>query len=306
MFTTIFALVLVFLFAIQKFSHQIQIVAGDKLKDILNRFTNKPIKGIVSGALISSLLQSSTATSIILVGLVNGGLIPVYNAISVIIGANIGTTITAQLVAFNMTYLAPIIVIAGFIVSHTHSSLRRYGKAIFYFGVIFLALFLISSLVTPFRDHPGVIAFFESLDNPFSAIAIGAIITVVLQSSSALTGLILILATQGLVGLPAAVGFLFGASIGSPVTAIIASTSANLGAKKVAMAHAFFNLLGVIIFMPISALFIYFIQATSNNLVQQIVNAHFIFNVSCAILCFVFFKQFDYIVEKSTVAMYKK
>ena len=131
------------------------------------------------------------------------------NAISVVIGANIGTTITAQLVALNMTYIAPIIVIAGFVISHTRSRFERYGKAIFYFGVIFLSLYLISNLVTPFRNNPEIISFLQAMSNPYSAIAIGAIITVILQSSSALTGLIIILASQGLIGLPAAIGFLF-------------------------------------------------------------------------------------------------
>lgn len=305
-FTTILALVLVFLFAIQKFTHQIQIVAGERLKAILNNWTNKPWKGIVSGAFVTGILQSSTAASVILVGLVNGGLLPSFNAIAVVVGANVGSTITAQLIALNMTYIAPMVVIAGFILSHTHSRLRRYGKAIFYFGIIFLSLFIIENLVAPLKDNEVFVGFLRSLDNPYSAIVAGAVLTAIFQSSAVLTGLILILAGGGLVGLPMAIGFLLGASLGSPMTAIVASMSASVEAKKVAIAHLYFNILGFLIFLPIIFPFAKALQFTSPGLVQQIVNAHFIFNVSIALLCFIFFKYFDRLVEKTTVALYKK
>ena len=305
-FTTILALVLIFLFAIQKFTHQIQIVAGEGLKAILNKWTNRPIKGIISGAFVTGILQSSTAASVILVGLVNGGLIPSYNAIAVIVGANVGSTITAQLIALNMTYVAPMVVIAGFIISHSHSRLRKYGKAVFYFGVIFLSLFIIQNLVEPLKDNETFVGFLGSLDNPYSAIIVGAVLTAIFQSSAVLTGLILILAGSGLVELPMAIGFLPGAAICPPTTAIIASMSATIEAKRVAIAHLFFNILGFLIFFPIVPLFAKALQYTSGDVVQQIVNAHFIFNITTAILCFVFFRQFESIVRRSTFAIYKK
>ena len=305
-FTTILALVLVFLFAIQKFTHQIEVVAGEKLKAILNSWTNKPLKGILSGAFVTSILQSSTAVSVILVGLVNGGLIPAYNAVAVVVGANIGSTVTAQLIALNMTFIAPMVVIAGFILSHTHSRLRRYGKAVFYFGIIFLSLFIIQNLVQPLKDNEAFVGFLGSLDNPYSAIIVGAVLTAIFQSSAVLTGLVLILAGSSLVGLPMAIGFLLGASIGSPMTAIIASMSASIEAKKVAIAHLFFNILGFAIFFSIMPFFAKMLQFTSGNLVQQIVNAHFIFNITTAILCFVFFKQFERLLRHAVSAMYRK
>ncbi len=305
-FTTILALVFIFLFAIQKFTHQIQLVAGDRLKAIMSKWTNTPTKGILSGVFVTSILQSSTAASVILVGLVNGGLIPSYNAIAVIVGANIGSTVTAQLIALNMTFIAPIVVIAGFLIAHTHSRLRRYGKAVFYFGIIFLSLFIIQNLVEPLRENDSFLTFLASLDNPYNAIIVGAILTAIFQSSAVLTGLILILASSGLVGLPMAIGFLLGASIGSPMTAMVASMSASLEAKKVAIAHLFFNLIGFVIFLPVIYEFGKAMEITSSNLIQQIVNAHFTFNVSVAILCFIFFKYFDALVEKTTVLLYKK
>ncbi len=305
-FTTVLALVLVFLFAIQKFTHQVQIVAGERLKSILNKWTNTPLKGILSGVFVTSILQSSTAASVILVGLVNGALIPSYNAIAVIVGANIGSTVTAQLIALNMTFVAPIVVIAGFILGHTHSRLRKYGKAIFYFGIIFLSLFIIQTQVEPLKDNAVFVSFLKSLADPYSAIVVGAVLTAIFQSSAVLTGLVLILAASGFVELPMAIGFLLGASVGAPMTAIVASMSANLEAKKVALAHMYFNFIGFLIFLPLIYPFARAMEQTNSSLAQQIVNAHFTFNISIAILCFLFFKYFDALIEKTAVLMYKK
>ncbi len=305
-FTTVLALVLIFLFAIQKFTHQIELVAGNRLKAILHKWTNTPLKGILSGIFVTSILQSSTAASVILVGLVNGSLIPSYNAIAVIVGANIGSTVTAQLVALNMTFVAPIVVIAGFILGHTHSRLRKYGKPIFYFGIIFLSLFIIQTQVEPLKNNATFINFLQSLSDPYSAIVVGAVLTAIFQSSAVLTGLVLILAANGLVDLPMAIGFLLGASVGAPMTALIASMSANIEAKKVAIAHLYFNFIGFLIFLPFIYQFAKTMEYTNSGLAQQIVNAHFTFNISIAILCFIFFKYFDQLVERTTVLLYRK
>lgn len=304
--TTVLSLVIVFLFAVQKFSKQIQLVAGDKLKAILNNWTDKPAKGIVGGALVTGLIQSSTATSVILVGLVNAGVMASSNAISVVIGANIGTTITAQLVALNMTYIAPLIVISGFILYHTNSRFNKYGKAIFYFGIIFLSLFIISNIIAPLKDNAAIQNILASTDNLYTSIIAGVIITAILQSSSVFTGLVLVLASQGLVTLPAAIGFMLGSNIGTPITAIIASTTANFEAKKVAMAHGTFNILGVLLLIPFIHPFMYILNLISDNEIQQIVNAHFLFNVVMAIICLAFFDRFKKIVGFVTGSLYIK
>ncbi len=305
-FTTILALVVVFLFAIQKFGHQVERVAGPKLREIFHNFTNKPIKAIAVGTLVSSILPSSMAISVILVNLVNAGIIASYNAVGVVVGANLGIIVTSQLIALNMTYIAPIIVICGFIVSHTHSKFKRYGKAVFYFGVIFLALFIISILIEPLKGNPQFLSFLQSISNPYEAILVGAILTIMVQSGALFAGLVLILASGNLIGLPEAVGFLLGCGITPALTAVIASTSASLEAKKVAIANALFNIGGVILFAPFLYPFINLLRFISQNEVQQIVNATFIFNVTIAMLCFIFFKYFDKLVNKITVTLYKK
>lgn len=303
--TTVLSLVVIFLFAVQKFSHQIQRVAGDRLKNILNNWTNTPFKGILSGTFITSIMQSSTATSVILVGLVNASVITSRNALGVVIGANIGPSISAQLVALNMTYIAPIIVIVGFIISHTQTRFKRYGKAIFYFGIVFLSLFIISNIIAPLKDNTDFQNILIAMSNPYKAILAGAVITAILQSSSVFTGVVIILGAQGLITLPAAIGFMLGSNIGSPLTAIVASTSASFEAKKVAIAQVLFNILGVIIFIPLIYPFMSLLQIISTEETQQIVNAHFLFNVICATICLIFFNQFEKFVRSATKFMYK-
>lgn len=304
--TTVLSLVIIFLFAIQKFSHQVERVAGKRIRDILHNYTNKPFKAIVAGTLVSSLLPSSMAISVILVDLVNVGIIASYNAIGVVIGANLGIIVTSQLIALNMTYIAPIIVIVGFIFSHTHSRLKRYGKSVFYFGVIFLSLFIISILIEPLKNDPQFLSFLKSITDPYEAIVIGALLTMLVQSGTLFAGLMLILAQNHLIELPVAIGFLLGCGISPAITAVIASSSASLEAKRVAIANAIFNIGGVVLFTPFLYPFIDLLRLISSNEVEQIVNAEFIFNVSIAILCFIFFKQFERLVGKITVTLYKQ
>ena len=158
---TILSLVILFLFAIQKFSRHVEEMAGDRLKTILNNWTKTPLRGVIAGTILTAILESSTAATIILVGLVNSEIMPFISALGVVIGMNIGTTITAELIALNMTYLAPIVVIVGFVISHTHSRFRKYGKTVFYFGVMFLCLLMISFIIAPLKDDPSVISIIK-------------------------------------------------------------------------------------------------------------------------------------------------
>ncbi len=289
--SVIFSLILVFLFALQKFSHQIQLVAGEKFRGILEKFINHPIKGAVAGALITSVIQSSSATSVILISLVDAGISTFERVLPVLIGANIGSTITAQLIALKMTYVAPIIVIAGFIIAHSHSKFRKYGKSVFYFGMIFLSLLLISYFIEPITNHPLFISLLKS-DGYFATIAVGAIVTAIIQSSSIVTGIVILLAGEHAITLSQGVGIIMGSNIGSPVTALLASISAKFEAKKVAVAQFLFNVIGVLIFLPFLKLFELLLKGISSDITQQLVNAHFIFNFLTAILCLVFIKKF--------------
>lgn len=287
------ALVFIFLFSLQKLSHQIEVVAGEKFKTLMNSWTKTPLRSFFTGGITTAVIQSSAATSVILISLVNSKIITFTQSLGAIIGANIGTTITAQLVALKMTYVAPFVVIAGFIISHSHSRLRKYGKSLFYFGMIFFTLYIISILIEPIKNSIIFTSILASTRDWWSAILIGAILTIILQSSSLITGLVIVMASQGFLDIYQSVGIILGSNIGSPFTALIASFSATTEAKKVAFAHFLFNFIGAIIFFPFLNYFIFLIQKISNDPVQQIVNAHFLFNAIVASICLIFIKKFE-------------
>ncbi|MFA6464053.1 MAG: Na/Pi symporter [Candidatus Paceibacterota bacterium] len=297
---TVLALVIIFIVSIQKFSRHIEEIAGIRLKEILNNWTNTPLKGTVTGGVLSAIIQSGTAATIITVGLVNSQLISFTNALGVTIGINIGTTITSQLVALNMTYIAPTVVILGFLLSHTHSRFTKYGKAVFYFGMMFLSLLIISFLLEPLKSNPSVVYFLQNSQSIYATIIIGALATLFLQSGSVLMGLVILLASGGLLGLNQAIGFLCGAFIGGPLASFIASMHAKTEAKKVAVAQILFNLFALLIFLPILIPFENLLRLTTTNIGQQIVNAQFIMNISTAILCLIFIKPFSKLVTFTT------
>ena len=220
---TVLAFVIIFIVSIQKFSRHIEEIAGERLKIILNKWTDTPVKGTVVGTILATVIQSGTAATIITVGLVNSQIISFTNSLGVIIGINIGTTVTSELIALNMTYVAPIVVIVGFILSHTHSQFRKYGKAVFYFGMMFLSLLIISLLINPLKENSFVIYLLQNSQSLYATIIIGAVATSLLQSGSILMGLVMILASSGLIGLDQSIGFIFGASIGGPLASFVAS-----------------------------------------------------------------------------------
>ncbi len=297
---TVLAFVLIFIFAIQKFSAHIEEIAGSRLKEILNGWTNTPIKGTITGAIFAAIIQSGTAATIITVGLVNSGIISFMNALGIVIGINLGTTVTSELIALNMTYIAPVVVIIGFILSHTHSRLRKYGRAVFYFGVMFLSLLIISFLIAPLKSDPFVVSILKNSNGLYATVIIGAIATATLQSGSVLMGLVMIMASGGLLGITQALGFMFGTSIGGPTASLVASMHAKPEAKKVAVAQMIFNLLGILIFLPLAMPFEKLLGVITPNISQQIVNAQFIFNIATAALCLVFIKSFASLTSSVT------
>lgn len=298
--STILAFLVLFLFAVQKFSRQMQGVAGERLKDILNNWTKTPLRGLLAGTIVTGIIQSSTATSVILVSLVNAGIISFENSLGAIIGANVGTTLTAQLIALKMTYVAPLILIAGYAISKTHNRFNKYGKPMFYFGVMFLSLLAISYFLEPIKDIPELKNILANTQSLWSVIVLGAIITAVLQSSSVFTGLIIIIGGAGLIDINQALGFMLGSNIGTTVTAFIASITANREAKKVAMAHITYNVLGVLLLLPFFGIFTKGIKFLTSDITQQIVNAHFLFNAIFAVLGIIFFRPFIKLVNVIT------
>jgi phosphate:Na+ symporter len=295
---TIISVVILFLFSLRKFSKQIQQHEGKKFKKIIRKITSTPLKGTLVGAGVTSLIQSSAATMVILLGLVHSGTISFYNSLGVIIGANIGTTITVQLAAFNLMYIAPIFIIGGFFIELFGKKYSVWGRPIFYFGLVFFSLSLIASYIDPIKSDLQVLFIFSHITGVFTAILAGFIITFLVQSSSLSSGLVIVLAGAGLVDLTQSIGIIFGANIGSTTTALISSREFGHTAKKTAFAHFMFNVIGVLIFLPFVVPFTNLITSIGGRPERLVANAHLIFNLTCAILFLVFLKPFERLIEK--------
>jgi len=297
-FVSIIAVVFVFLFAVQKFSRQINYLEGNKFKNILANFTSKPIYGVFTGTVITSILQSSTAVTVMLVSLVHGGILTFESSLGIIIGANIGTTITTQLVALKILNIAPYVLILGFFIMKWKGTYQKYGKSIFYFGLIFSCLFLMSVLVAPLQDSSLIASMIAKTSNIFIAILVGFLLANILQSSSITTALIVIFASSNLLDFSQAFGIILGANIGTTTTALIASLVVDKHGKRVAVAHFLFNLLGVIIFFPFINIFTNFIVNISLSTAQHVAMAHLIFNLIMAVIFLIWIKPFTRLIYK--------
>ena len=276
-----------FLYGMKLLSEGLQKAAGNKLKTIFEHLTSRPIKGIMTGAFITSLVQSSSITTVTLVGLINAGLITLTQAITVIMGANIGTTITAQLVAFKIgKYSLPIIAMGTLFLFLAKKKKYYYLAQIFLgFGILFLGMDIMGKGAAPLREFP----FFIDMLISFGEIVLlgvlaGAFFTAIIQSSSATTALVISLSMENIIGIKAAVAIIIGANIGTCVTALLASISTSLSARRAAFAHTLFNILGAVIFLPLINILIKITTFLSGELPRQIANAHTIFNITTTFL----------------------
>lgn len=301
-----------FLFGMRLLSDGLQLVASRKLKQIILMFTNKPVVGIMSGCLLTALIQSSSATTVMTIGFVNSGIMLLRQAIGVVIGANIGTTVTAQIIAFKISkYALPAIGIGAVLYLFSKSKKNQsWGQVILGFGILFLGLTTMGAVLKPLKDSEAAKSFFINLgSNPFLGIMIGTAVTVIVQSSSASIGLVIALASNGLIDFQAAVYLILGDNIGTTITAWLASIGTNISSKRVALAHSMFNLIGAAYFAILtkSGLFIPFVDyitpgpITTETIARNIANAHTLFNVANAIV----FLPFIGLMEKMVKFMIK-
>ncbi|MXX37155.1 MAG: Na/Pi cotransporter family protein, partial [Gemmatimonadetes bacterium] len=247
--------IILFVFGLENFSAEIEQISGERFRKFLARATKIPAIGVLIGALVTAVIQSSSATSVIAVSLVNAGVLSFKSSVGIVFGANIGTTITAQLVAFKLTAFAPVFIILGFLLSFVRSKISIFGKSIFYFGFVFFSLNLISAALAPLQNEPALTKYLIQPQNPLFAILVGCLFTAAVQSSSVTTGLAIIFTQQGLLSLENAVPLIMGANIGTTATALLAMLNMDVAAKKTALSHFFFNVGGVLIFLPILLLF---------------------------------------------------
>ena len=293
-----------FLYGMEKMSEGMKRSTGDKMRTILAALTQNRIVGLIAGAFVTCVIQSSSATTVMLVSFVQAGLMSFANSLAVILGADIGTTITAQLIAFKLTDYALMMIAIGFGMQmlSKNENTRNIGNVILGFGILFFGMKLMSDAMKPLRTYSAFIQMLEGLENPLLGILAGAIFTAVVQSSSAFTGVVIVLAQQGLITLEAGIPMIFGANIGTCVTAGVASIGMSRDAKRVAMGHVLFKVCGVLLFIfwiPTFAELIRMIAVRfDSGTARQVANAHTIFNVTLALLFLPFTALFGKMILK--------
>lgn len=296
---------LLFLFGMSLMSSGLQKAAGDKMRSILSSITHNNFIGIGVGAAVTMIIQSSSATSAMIVSFVNSGLIRFRQSLSLLMGAAIGTTITAQLIAFKLTdYSLGIIALGGFLFMFAKSNgIKHWGEAIFGFGILFFGMDIMSDAMLPLRSYEPFITLLYTLENPLWGILFGALFTALIQSSSAFIGIMIILASQGLLTLDSSIALLLGANLGTPVTALLASIKTNIEAKRVAIALLVYKVFLVAVFIGLIPLVAHIVQwgtdpliESSDVLPRQIANAHTLFNIVIALLVLPFLKQFEKLI----------
>ena len=278
-----------FLYGMNMMSNGLEMAAGDKMKTILEKLTSNRILGVLVGALVTAIIQSSSATTVMVVGFVNSGLMSHTSAVWVIMGANIGTTITGQLIAIDITAIAPLIAFIGvaMIVFFKSQKLDAIGGVIGGLGILFIGMETMSSAMVPLRTMPEFVGLISKFQNPFIGILVGALFTALIQSSSASVGILQALAKSGVMTLSSSIYVLFGQNIGTCITSVLASIGTSKNAKRTTIIHLSFNIIGTVLFVTISMLFPFadLVQSlTPSNVAAQIANVHTIFNVTTTLL----------------------
>ena len=275
-----------FLYGMTLMSDSLEKAAGAKLRGLLELFTKNRYVGIIVGVVFTAIIQSSSAATVMVVSFVNAGLMTLYQAIGVIYGANIGTTVTSQLVSFNLSQYAPVFIMAGvlMLMIFKNPTVKKAGEVVIGFGILFLGISTMSSSMGALKELPAIQDLFMSLDNRFFALLLGLVITAIVQSSSVTVSIVLLLAQQGLLPLKICFFIILGCNIGACMSAMLASLSGKKNAKRAALIHLLFNIIGSIIMAVILLIGSNWIEAlimhiSGGNLGRCVANTHTIFKV---------------------------
>ena len=301
-----------FLYGMEKMAEALKAVAGERMKLILAKLTTNRFMGAATGAFVTAVIQSSSITTVLVVGFISAGLMSMAQSVGVIMGANIGTTVTAQIVAFKVTKAALLLIAIGFsmLFFSKQERIKHYGSIIMGLGMVFFGMAVMSDAMKPLRSYQPFLDLMVSMENPAIGILIAAAFTGLIQSSSATTGIVIVMASQGFITLPAGIALAFGANIGTCVTALLASIGKPREAVRAAVAHILFNVAGVLIwvaFIPQLAAVVTSLSPAHPELSgigrlaaetpRQIANAHTIFNVANTLIFIWFTAQFSRLVE---------
>lgn len=293
-----------FMYGMQMMSTNLEAVAGNRMKQILERLTANRFLGVLVGAGITALIQSSSATTVMTVGFVNSGLMTLKQAVWIIMGANIGTTITGQLIALDIGALAPLIAFVGvmILIFIKNKKIQHIGGIVAGIGVLFIGMGMMSDAMVPLRGSQTFVNMVTKFSNPLLGILVGAVFTAVIQSSSASVGILQALAMSGVINIHSAVFVLFGQNIGTCITALLASVGTCRNAKRTTLIHLMFNVIGTVLFVTLCILtpFTDFVAGfTPDNPVAQIANVHTIFNISTTLILL----PFGALLQKIAIAL---
>ena len=302
-----------FLFGMEQMAEALKVVAGERMKLILAKLTSNRFMGAATGAFVTAVIQSSSVTTVLVVGFITAGLMSMSQSVGIIMGANIGTTITAQIVAFKVTKAALLMIGIGFsmLFISKHERTRQYGTMLMGLGMVFFGMSVMSDAMQPLRSYQPFLDLMIEMENPTTAILVAAGFTGLIQSSSATTGIVIVMASQGFITLPAGIALAFGANIGTCVTALFAAIGKPREAVRAAVVHILFNVAGVVIwlmFIPQLASLVTWLSPSHPELTsldrlgaetpRQIANAHTIFNVANTLIFISFTSQIARLVDK--------
>jgi len=290
----------IFLLGMDQMTESLKLIAGDRLRGILLKLTRNRFAGLATGAGLTAILQSSSVTTVMAVGFISSGLMTFGQSIGVILGANIGTTVTAQIIAFEITTYALYAVAIGFAISFfsKHGPRRARGAVLLGLGLVFLGMAMMGEAMSPLRENDTFIDLMGELDNPLYGILVGAAFTALVQSSSATTGIVIVLAQQRLIGLDTGIALILGANVGTSITALLAAIGKPRDAMRAAVAHTLFNVGGVIVWLPFIPVLAGWVGDVGGDTAREVANAHTIFNVVNAFLVIGFTTQFAHLVER--------
>ncbi len=301
-----------FLFGMEQMADALKAVAGERMKIVLAKLTTNRFMGALTGAFVTAIIQSSSVTTVLVVGFISAGLMSMAQSIGVIMGANIGTTITAQIVAFKVTKAALLMIAVGFamLFFSKHDRIKHYGAMLMGLGLIFFGMSVMSDAMYPLRVYQPFLDLMTQMENPLIGILVATLFTALVQSSSATTGIVIVMASQGFITLPAGIALAFGANIGTCVTALLAAIGKPREAVRAAVVHVLFNVFGVLLWVGLIGRLAEFVTAISPAHTQlsgtarlaadtprQIANAHTFFNIANTFIFIGFTAQLARLVE---------
>ena len=302
-----------FLFGMEQMADALKAVAGTRMKSILAKLTSNRIMGAITGAFVTAVIQSSSVTTVLVVGFISAGLMSLSQSVGVIMGANVGTTVTAQIVAFKVTKAALLMIGVGFsmLFMSKNEKIKQYGTMLMGLGLVFFGMSVMSDAMKPLRSYQPFLDLMVQMENPLVGIMIAAAFTALVQSSSATTGIVIVMASQGFISLPAGIALAFGANVGTCITAMLAAIGKPREAVRAAAVHVLFNIGGVLVwflFIPQLAHIVTMVSPSYPELFglerlaaetpRQIANAHTIFNIANTVLFLGLATQMARLVER--------